>query len=292
MTRPGMDLVRPPAGATDLVLLAHGGMENSQAVPQSWQPPILRMWPFAWAVRTAVPAAAIGLMRYRYRGWNGVAADPAVDLRTVLDDLPPVIRRVVLIGHSMGGRAVVAAGDHPRVAGVLALAPWLPPGEPLTALRPPITLAHGTEDTITDPRATAAYAERLRSAGTPVRFFQLAGETHPMLRRHNDWNTLVADFTTAALATPSTAAGANQSPEPPAQSPEPPAQSPEPPANPFPGPGAAPSSGPDDRDVLLPRSGRSSTAGAVLSIAVARLRLPVVARCSAGKGTAAGKDLG
>ncbi|TDD25233.1 alpha/beta fold hydrolase, partial [Kribbella turkmenica] len=102
MTRPGVDLVRNPAGATDLVLLAHGGTENSQAVPQSWQPPTLRMWPFAWAARRAVPSAAVGLMRYRYRGWNGAAADPAVDLRAVLDHLPSVIRRVVLIGHSMG----------------------------------------------------------------------------------------------------------------------------------------------------------------------------------------------
>ena len=125
-------MLRHPVGATDLVLLAHGGSEHSSADPHLWSGAILRMWPFAQAVRSAVPEAAIGLMRYRYRGWNGAAADPAVDLRAVLDGLPPLIRRVVLIGHSMGGRAVVAAGDHPRVAGVLALAPWLPDGEPLT----------------------------------------------------------------------------------------------------------------------------------------------------------------
>ncbi|MGW1341961.1 alpha/beta hydrolase [Kribbella sp. NPDC002412] len=259
MTRPGVDLVRHPAEATDLVLLAHGGMENSQAVPHTWRPPILRMWPFAWSARAAAPDAAVGLMRYRYRGWNGAAADPVADLRAVLDELPPVVRRVVLIGHSMGGRAVLAVGDHPRVAGVLALAPWLPPGEPLTALRPPVTLAHGTEDRITDPRATAAYANRLRAAGTPVRVCAVAGETHAMLRRPADWNTLVADFTAMALGI-STVDDAQ--------------------------PAAT-------GDELLAQHGRKTPLpAAVWSIAAARLRLPIVARCSAGKGTAAGRDLG
>ncbi len=167
-------------------------MEYSDGNPHLWRGAILRLWPFAEAIRAVLPTVAIGLMRYRYRGWNGDAADAAADLRAVLDELPPVIQRVVLIGHSMGGRAVVAAGDHPRVAGVLALAPWLPDGEPLTALRAPVTFAHGTLDTITDPRATTAYADRLRASGTPVTVYSVAAETHTLLHRPTDWNTLVA----------------------------------------------------------------------------------------------------
>lgn len=197
MSCPGVDLVRHPVGATDLVLLAHGGEEHSQADPHRWRPALLRMWPFARVASTAAPDAAIGFVRYRFRGWND-AGDPAVDLRSVLDELPPVISRVFLIGHSMGGRAVVAAGNHPRVAGVLALAPWLPVGEPLTALRPPVTFVHGTDDTITDPAGTSAYADRLRDAGVPVTMYSLAGEGHAMLRRPNDWNRLVAEFVTSA----------------------------------------------------------------------------------------------
>ena len=77
-------------------------------------------------------------MRYRYRGWNGAAADPVADLRAVLDGLPPRITRVLLIGHSLGGRAVIAAGNHPLVEGVLAHAPWLPGGEPLVLLHGPV----------------------------------------------------------------------------------------------------------------------------------------------------------
>jgi pimeloyl-ACP methyl ester carboxylesterase len=191
MRRPGVDLVRHPAGAQSMVLLAHGGEEHSQAAPHLWRPALLRMWPFALAAAPAAPEAAIGFVRYRFRGWND-EGDAAVDLRAVLDELP--VERVLLIGHSMGGRAVVAAGDHPRVAGVLGLAPWLPPEEPLVALRPPVTFVHGTDDTITDPAGTASYAARLRATGVEVTTYSLAAEGHAMLRRPKDWDRLVAEF--------------------------------------------------------------------------------------------------
>lgn len=197
MSSPGVDLVRHPVGATDLVLLAHGGEEHSQADPHRWRPALLRMWPFARVAAAAAPDAAVGFVRYRFRGWNDHGA-PALDLRAVLEELPPVIARVFLIGHSMGGRAVVAAGNHPRVAGVLALAPWLPVDEPLSALRPPVTFVHGADDTITDPAGTTAYADRLRDAGVAVTTYSLAGEGHAMLRRPKDWNRLVAAFVTSA----------------------------------------------------------------------------------------------
>ncbi|MFF1816308.1 dienelactone hydrolase family protein [Kribbella sp. NPDC058245] len=210
--QPGVDLVWNPPGATDLVLLAHGGYEHSHKNPGLWRGPILRMWPFAEAARTAVPSAAVGLVRYRYRGWNDVG-DPALDLRAVLDELPPLIERVVLIGHSMGGRSVVAAGDHPRVAGVLGLAPWLPSDEPLIALRPPVMFAHGNNDTVTSPQETCSYANRLRAAGTPVSLVFLAGETHPMLHRPADWNTLVTTFTQQALGEGGNADGDREWPQ-------------------------------------------------------------------------------
>ncbi|GAA1552669.1 alpha/beta hydrolase family protein [Kribbella lupini] len=199
MSAPGIDLVAAPAGARDLVLLAHGGMENSTAATSSWKAPILRMWPFAAVARKAAPGAAVGLMRFRYRGWNGQSADPAADLRTMLDRVSSRFDRVVLIGHSMGGRAVVAAGNHPLVAGVLGLAPWLPTGEPLVHLRGPVAFAHGTADRITSPAATASYATRLRAAGIPVALLTLDGEKHAMLHRAPDWNTIVRRFVTHAL---------------------------------------------------------------------------------------------
>lgn len=265
MSQPGVDLLFSPPGATDLALLAHGGYEHSRKNPGLWRAPILRMWPFAAALRTAVPSAAVGLMRYRYRGWNDVG-DPALDLRAVLDELPSLIQRVVLIGHSMGGRAVVAAGDHPRVAGVLGLAPWLPPKDPLTTLRPPVMFAHGNDDTVTSPAETRAYANRLRAAGTPVTVVLLPGETHPMLHRPTDWNTLVTTFTQQALANgPQRAAASWDSAPRDADAPW----------------GNAAESG-DDHE--WPETApRGSTALAVLRLARTRLALPVRQRFRVGQ---------
>jgi dienelactone hydrolase len=161
------------------------------------------MWSFVPAARAGAPGAAVGLMRYRYRGWNGADADPVADLRAVLDRLPARITRVLLIGHSMGGRAVVAVGNHSLVDGVLALAPWLPHGEPLVPLRGPVVFAHGTADRITDPAQTAGYAKRLRASGVPVALLSVAAENHTMLRRSPDWNALVRGFTAGTSHAPS-----------------------------------------------------------------------------------------
>jgi len=204
---PRVDLLAAPAGASDLVLLAHGGEVDSVRDPHSWRAAILRMWPFAVAARASRSDAAVGLMRYRYRGWNGEAAAPAADLRLVLDRLPEHISRVALIGHSMGGRAVVAAGNHPKVAGVLALAPWLPTGEPLSLLAEsasagearPVVLAHGRQGRITDLALTAAFARRLREGGMPTGCLDVSGERHAMLQRSADWNELVGRFVRHAI---------------------------------------------------------------------------------------------
>jgi predicted esterase len=220
VSRPGIDLLAAPPAAADLVLLAHGGEVDSLGDPHSWRAPILRMWPFAAAIRDAAPDAAVGLMRYRYRGWNGADAHPAADLRAVLDGLPERIKRVVLIGHSLGGRAVVAAGNHPKVVGVLGLAPWLPPDEPITlrghghaaaddsgGSAATVVLAHGTDDRTTDPRLTAAYARRLRATGLALGLVSVEGDKHAMLRRYADWSELVRRFTLHALGEPVDSAG-------------------------------------------------------------------------------------
>src|SRR5687768_17670642 len=78
------------------------------------------------------------LLRYRVAGWNGEAADAYADVRWSLDriraehgpDVP-----IVLVGHSMGGRAGLRARGENPVAAVCALAPRAPPGEPVEHVR-------------------------------------------------------------------------------------------------------------------------------------------------------------
>jgi alpha-beta hydrolase superfamily lysophospholipase len=204
VTRPRLDLVAGPADARDLVVVAHGGQEHSLEEPHDWRHALLRMWPLAQAAHRAAPHAQVALMRYRYRGWNGDEAHPAADVRQVLDAVPERVERVVLVGHSMGGRAVVSVlvhDDCPRTVGVLGLAPWLPADEP----HPPprentlVVLAHGALDQTVDPRLTAAFAQRARRAGVAVALFDAPGEAHALLQRHGDWDQLVARFVQTSL---------------------------------------------------------------------------------------------
>jgi pimeloyl-ACP methyl ester carboxylesterase len=149
------------------------------------------MWPLARAAHEAAPGATVGLVRYRYRGWNGEAADAAVDVRTLLDALPDKVTRVLLIGHSMGGRAIMRCACHRRVRSLLALAPWLPSGEPTADVGSRIlVVAHGDLDRATDPSTTAEYVRRLRESGTAAAFFTASDETHALLRRPGDWDEL------------------------------------------------------------------------------------------------------
>src|SRR5688572_103626 len=80
-------------------------------------------------------------------------------VRRELGDLP-----VVLLGHSMGARTAVAVADDPSVTGVVALAPWLPTGEPVGALAGRhLAAAHGRNDKITSARATQEFVRRAGS---------------------------------------------------------------------------------------------------------------------------------
>ena len=111
------------------------------------------------------------LLRYRVAGWNGAAADAYADVRWALEqlraehgsDVP-----IVLVGHSMGGRAALRAGGDRQVAAVCALAPWTPPGEPVEHLRgQTVTILHGRGDRWVPAGLSADFALRAREAGVP-----------------------------------------------------------------------------------------------------------------------------
>src|SRR5215469_14418873 len=123
LQRTRRELVRPQPSAQDAarpelvlrggaerwsgaVLLLHGGQATSRAAVGRLNPALARMRPFATAVERRVAGAGvgIGLLRNRYKGWNGADADPVTDTAWALDE---IARRhgpvpVVLVGHSMG----------------------------------------------------------------------------------------------------------------------------------------------------------------------------------------------
>ena len=202
------DSVSFPVPGTQLplrgvVVVAHGGEDVSTEPVTDAQLAVLRMIPIARAIRHALADGRFLVLRPRFtvRGWNGAAASPVGDLLTLLDGIRARDGAVpvTLIGHSMGARAALQAAGHPSVNAVAALAPWVPPGEPvaqLAGLR--VLLAHGDRDKITSPRDTWAFAERARAV-TRVAAIEIRGSEHTMLRRGRLWHALAAEFARASF---------------------------------------------------------------------------------------------
>ncbi|QXE33418.1 MULTISPECIES: alpha/beta hydrolase [Streptomyces] len=197
-------LDRTSARPRAAVLVLHGGRSKSERPPGRINPPGVRMWPFSRAVLRATDGydVVVGRVRYRYQGWNGGRADAARDARRALDELEELAGPVpvVLVGHSMGGRAALAVAGHDRVSGVVALAPWCPRGEPVEQLAGcRAVLLHGDRDRVTDPRETVELAARARAAGAEACAVLLPGGDHAMLRRAATWHRLTTGSVTALL---------------------------------------------------------------------------------------------
>jgi pimeloyl-ACP methyl ester carboxylesterase len=142
----------------------------------------------------------VAQLSYRFRGWNAPDLDPVIDTRWALDQLRPLDVPVVLVGHSMGGRAALHAADDPSVLGVCALAPWTEPGEPVEQLAgKSLLIAHGDRERWTDPRLSYDYAVRAKAVTPDVCRFDVLGDGHAMLRRAGEWTGLVRSFVLGRL---------------------------------------------------------------------------------------------
>jgi alpha-beta hydrolase superfamily lysophospholipase len=191
-----------------LVLMLHGGradglteVDDSSA---SWRRSRWMMDHVAGRMNRA--GASVWLLRYGMRGWNERSAStpsPVPDARWALDqvrrelgDLP-----VVLLGHSMGGRTAVAVADDPSVVGVVALAPWLPPEEPNTALAgKPFAAAHGRSDRITSFRQTQAFVRSAEGVASSVELHDMGRVGHYMFRSFPVWNAFAVSRSLAQLS--------------------------------------------------------------------------------------------
>ncbi len=182
-----------------VVLMLHGGKERGHELVDgrslSWRRT-------AWMQREiARPLQEAGvsswLLRFTRRGWNG-GADRIADARAALAD----VRRelgdvpVVLLGHSMGARTAVHVADDANVVGVVGLAPWLPVGESVDALRGKrLHAAHGSRDRITSARATRAYVQRAAQVAVSAEFEDVGPLGHYLLRGRDRWNAVALEQT-------------------------------------------------------------------------------------------------
>ena len=185
-----------------IALFCHGGTVASIEPPKARALSLVRMRAFEQFVHgsTADRGIATALLRYRVAGWNGEAADAFQDVRWAIEqlrswhgtDVP-----IVLVGHSMGGRAALRAGGEPSVTGVCALAPWTPPDEPVMHLGgQTVAILHGLGDRWVPPRLSAQFAVRARRAHARVARFTIAGG-HGMVRRSQRWHRFARDVVLA-----------------------------------------------------------------------------------------------
>ncbi|WP_329180046.1 alpha/beta fold hydrolase [Streptomyces sp. NBC_01477] len=180
-----------PAAPEWAVLVLHGGTAHGMRRPSWLNLPARRMGPFIRAMRD--PRIAFAEARYRHRGWNGERADTAKDAAEALAALRERTGGVptVLVGHSLGARAALRIAAEPGVVGVVALAAWCPPEDPVAQLAGSrLVFAHATADRITSPRDSLLTAARAREAGARVCRYEVPGGDHAMLRHAGLWHTL------------------------------------------------------------------------------------------------------
>lgn len=182
-----------------LVLMLHGGKERSERRVTGRSPSWRRCLAMQRAIARPAQEAGVStwLLRYGVVGWNDHRLpSPVPDARWALararerlGDVP-----VVLLGHSMGARTAVHVADDPLVAGVVALAPWFPEGEPVRRLAGRhLVAAHGRGDRITSYGATRQYVARARVVAASAEMVDMGRIGHYMLREIGAWNRLAID---------------------------------------------------------------------------------------------------
>lgn len=203
MEHPRIEVHAAAGELRGIAVFCHGGTASSVEPPRERALSLVRMRAFEQFVRHSARDRGIAtqLLRYRVAGWNGTAADAHADVRWALerirDEHGPDVP-VVLVGHSMGGRAALRAGGDPQVAAVCALAPWTPPGEPVDHLRGrTVAILHGRADRWVPADLSADFALRARGAGAHVARFTTAGG-HSMLRGSMRWHAFARDVVLGA----------------------------------------------------------------------------------------------
>lgn len=197
LTAPSLTRTDPPGAPRAAILMLHGGRERSTAPVDSRS----ASWRRSAAMQRSITArahaagAATRLLRYRQRGWNG-GTGPVEDARWALAEVRRELGEVpvVLLGHSMGARTSVHVADDDAVVGVVGLAPWFPPGEPVAALAGKrLVAAHGRRDRITSYRATAEFVERARAVASAAELRDMGPVGHYMFKRMAAWNEVAVE---------------------------------------------------------------------------------------------------
>ena len=178
---------------TSCVLVLHGGHTVSTHAVRSLDPAVLRLRPVAASVGRHNQESAVYRLEFATRGWNGAGVTALRDARWALAELRsrhPELP-IVLVGHSMGARVALRLGGDPSVAGVVALTPWAPPGDPVSQLSGrPVVVVQGAADRICPVLETEPFMAKAISAGAQLERTILPRLGHTMLGRFWLWHRL------------------------------------------------------------------------------------------------------
>jgi alpha-beta hydrolase superfamily lysophospholipase len=201
VSSPRLVPVRTPASPEGVVVVLHGGASRGEGTMVSpAQLSVLRMVPVAHRIaRAGRSRLAVHRLLNSHRGWDARTTpvmDAAWALQRVAEqhgDVP-----VALVGHSLGGRAALLAGDAAQVRSVVALNPWVLPSDHVDLRGRRVLVVHGSEDRIAAPSRSAELARRLART-TDVGYVSVPGARHAMLRQGRTFETYAAEFVAATL---------------------------------------------------------------------------------------------
>jgi alpha-beta hydrolase superfamily lysophospholipase len=193
---------RAPRNPQGLVLVLHGGGgRRDRTMVSPTQLSVLRMVPIAQRIaRSGRGRLTVVRLLNSVRGWD-TRHTPVDDVRWALEQLRDQHGESLptcLVGHSLGGRAALLAGDQPDVRSVVALNPWVQTTDSVDLAGRPTLIVHGTADRVADPRKSAVLAERLART-TQVGYLKVAGGKHAMLSNGAVFERAASDFARATL---------------------------------------------------------------------------------------------
>ena len=169
MPSPGLERREPAGPPRGVVLMLHGGAKaglNPVGGQERLVPAYVGHAQRARSSGCSTQGLSLWLLRFGVRGWNagaGPEPSPVPDARWALDQAAAAApRRAGRAARALHGRPDRRPRRRPpRVVGVVALAPWLEPSDPVHALAGRHLVAgHGSRDRITSARMTRAYVER------------------------------------------------------------------------------------------------------------------------------------
>jgi len=193
--------VHEPASAEGVVLVLHGGASRGDGVPVSpTQLSVIRMIATARAcARVTRGRLAVYRLLNTFRGWD-TTHPPVGDCDWAIEQAAARYpsAAVGLVGHSLGGRAALVAGDNPAVRSVVALNPWLYASDDHDLSGRSVLFVHGGQDRIASIDKAEAVARRL-TRRTSVGFVRIPDGKHGMVRHGSSYDRYAASFTAAVL---------------------------------------------------------------------------------------------